>query len=195
MNYLAHILLSGDNSQVILGNFIGDFVKGNSFKDYELDIQRGVLLHRFIDDFTDNHPKVKSDIKLISNHIGRYAPVAVDVFYDYLLAKHWNQFSSLDIDLFCDNFYSMASKNTSMMPEKCRFMFRYMKRDNWLGNYQNKKGVEKTLIGISRRTKFNSGLENAITHLDSHEEIINSNFVEFYEELNEKSKLFLDGKA
>jgi hypothetical protein len=28
MNFLAHLLLSGENEEIITGNYVGDFVKG-----------------------------------------------------------------------------------------------------------------------------------------------------------------------
>ena len=39
MNYLAHIYFSGKNRKVAVGNFIGDFVKGNSYDKYPLSFQ------------------------------------------------------------------------------------------------------------------------------------------------------------
>lgn len=58
MNYLAHIFLSGSNRKVQLGNFVGDAVKGSSYKNYPPDIAKGIQLHRAIDDYTDRHPAV-----------------------------------------------------------------------------------------------------------------------------------------
>ena len=56
MNYLAHLLLSGNDEDVIFGNFIGDAIKGKQYQDYSGSIQKGILLHRQIDTFTDSHP-------------------------------------------------------------------------------------------------------------------------------------------
>ena len=58
MNYLAHVFLSGPNRKVQLGNFVGDAVKGSSYKNYPPDIAKGIQLHRAIDDYTDRHPAV-----------------------------------------------------------------------------------------------------------------------------------------
>ena len=55
MNFLAHIYLSGNDDQVMIGNFIADFVKGKKKDEYPLHIKRGIELHRMIDDFTDHH--------------------------------------------------------------------------------------------------------------------------------------------
>ena len=58
MNYLAHFYLSNHDKNLIVGNYIADDVKGKAYLDYPLEIQKGILLHRKIDDFTDNHPIV-----------------------------------------------------------------------------------------------------------------------------------------
>jgi len=58
MNYLAHIYLSGNDDFLKLGNFIADEIKGKSYKEFPKDIQKGIILHRAIDDFTDHHPLV-----------------------------------------------------------------------------------------------------------------------------------------
>ena len=34
MNVLAHIYLSGDSDQIIIGNYIGDYVKGRDYLKY-----------------------------------------------------------------------------------------------------------------------------------------------------------------
>ena len=55
MNYLGHLVLSGQDDEVLLGNFMADAVKGSSYKMYSTGVQEGILLHRKIDDFTDKH--------------------------------------------------------------------------------------------------------------------------------------------
>ena len=54
MNYLAHIYLSGGDPEVTVGNFMADAVKGKDYQNYSEGIQRGIILHRAIDTFTDS---------------------------------------------------------------------------------------------------------------------------------------------
>ena len=56
MNYLAHIYLSGTNDLLKIGNFMADSIKGNTYKLFDDEITKGILLHRHIDSFTDAHP-------------------------------------------------------------------------------------------------------------------------------------------
>ena len=73
MNYLAHIFLSGSNRKVQLGNFVGDAVKGSSYKNYPPDIAKGIQLHRAIDDYTDRHPAVCEVVHRLQPEFGLFA--------------------------------------------------------------------------------------------------------------------------
>ena len=59
MNFLAHAYLSFDYTDILLGNMISDYVKGKKKFEYPPEIQSGIMLHRMIDEFTDNHPATK----------------------------------------------------------------------------------------------------------------------------------------
>ncbi|HPX06218.1 MAG TPA: ACP phosphodiesterase, partial [Tenuifilaceae bacterium] len=105
MNFLAHLYLSGDNVHVRLGNFIGDHVKGKAFTHYPPDVQKGILMHRAIDSFTDNHLATAESKRLLRSGYGKYAGVVVDVFYDHLLASNWSNFSPFPLRGFTRGFY------------------------------------------------------------------------------------------
>ena len=94
MNYLAHFLLSKQNEALIVGNFIADDVKGNQYRKYPESIQQGILMHREIDTFTDNHPTVSNSKNLIRKYQKKYTPVVIDIFYDYFLASNFNNYSN-----------------------------------------------------------------------------------------------------
>jgi acyl carrier protein phosphodiesterase len=191
MNYLAHIYLSGNEEQVVVGNFMGDFVKGNQVSAYPEQVQRGIKLHRLIDEFTDHHPKVLEDIRLIKPQLGRYTPIAIDIFYDYLLAKHWQNYSSEPLLDFTQSAYKTIANHSPLLPERCKHMFTYMKRDNWLYNYQYKEGIHRALTGLSRRTQFDSKLNLALPILEEHEQFINNQFISFFTDLQNNCISFL----
>lgn len=97
MNYLAHIFLSGSNRKVQLGNFVGDAVKGSSYKNYPPDIAKGIQLHRAIDDYTDRHPAVCEVVHRLQPEFGRYSGVLLDIYFDYLLASRFESFSGVSL--------------------------------------------------------------------------------------------------
>ena len=63
MNFLAHFLLSGDDHDLLLGNLLGDIVKGRVERYVHAGtterIRDGIRLHRTIDSFSDTHPVVR----------------------------------------------------------------------------------------------------------------------------------------
>ena len=63
MNFLAHIYLSGDNDLIKIGNFMADGIRGRQYEKYPLEIQKGIILHRAIDTFTDAHPIFRQSTK------------------------------------------------------------------------------------------------------------------------------------
>src|SRR5258708_857949 len=98
MNFLAHVYLSGDHSKVLVGNFIGDFVKGKYLRDrYEPEIAKGIELHRAIDYFTDLHPIVRQSKNRLRPKYNHYSGIIVDIFYDHFLAANWNQDSEVTL--------------------------------------------------------------------------------------------------
>ena len=94
MNTLAHLYLSGDDPDLLLGNFIGDSVRGDDFLQLEYRVQQGVLLHRSIDRFTDQHAVFKHICSMMRDGFSRYAPVVADVFLDHFLARDWERFNT-----------------------------------------------------------------------------------------------------
>src|SRR5215471_3876269 len=79
MNFLAHLYLSGNNAPVMLGNFIGDFVKGRqALSQLSPEVARGVELHRAIDTFTDSQPLVAQSKNRLRPKYRHYAGVIVD---------------------------------------------------------------------------------------------------------------------
>ena len=93
MNFLAHIYLSGNNDMLKIGNFMADSVRGHHYLDYPDEIRKGILLHRYIDTFTDAHPIYRKSKHRLHEKYGHYSGVIMDIVYDHFLAKNWNNYS------------------------------------------------------------------------------------------------------
>ena len=63
MNFLAHLYLSQDDINILIGNFIADHIRGNHYENFSKEIQQGIFLHREIDTFTDAHKIVRKSTK------------------------------------------------------------------------------------------------------------------------------------
>ena len=168
MNFLAHLYLSGDDEEVLVGNFIGDFVKGAQMNQYSPQIQKGIRLHRSIDHFTDTHDVVLESKIRLREKFRHFAPVIVDVYYDHFLAKNWSKFSSIPLKQYTENFYQLMKKYVGIIPKSVTNMLNYMSRDNWLFNYQSIEGIDHALTGMSRRTKYENKMDEASDALKEH---------------------------
>ena len=118
MNFLAHIYLSCDNEDLLIGNFIADFIRNKEVPNFSPEVQKGIILHRQIDTFTDEHPLVKKGTHRLQNKHHKYAPVIVDVWYDYLLANNWDRYSGESLDDFCEGVYRILEKRMDDLPAK-----------------------------------------------------------------------------
>ncbi|MCP4457173.1 MAG: DUF479 domain-containing protein [Cytophagales bacterium] len=191
MNFLAHIYLSGNNKEITLGNFIGDFVKGNTINDFDTDIKKGIQLHRAIDHFTDTHPIVRESKLRLRPDFRHYSPVIVDVFYDHFLAIDWNEYSDIPLLKFTKDFYQMIDSLKASLPPEANHMLLYMKKDNWLYNYRLVEGIHRALSGMSRRTSFKSKMEYASENLKQHYEDYKVEFQRFFPALQKHCVDFL----
>jgi acyl carrier protein phosphodiesterase len=192
MNFLAHIYLSNDDPKVMVGNFIGDFVKGRNFaSQYEPSIAKGIELHRMIDEFTDHHPVVlQSKIRLRPKY-RHFAAVIVDIFYDHFLAKYWDEYHATPLPDFADNAYRTFKTYDTVLPEQVKRMLPYMMKDNWLVNYGKISGITQALYGISRRTRYDSKMNESVVELEQYYTAFAQEFRDFIPELKQYADAFL----
>ena len=188
MNFLAHIYLSGDNEGVTIGNFIADGIKGKKYTKYPLQIQKGILLHRGIDSFTDQHPTVRKSTKRLHKNYGHYSGVIVDILYDHFLAKNWKNYHSQPLDEYVQDFYRLLRKDFDILPSRIQRMMPYMISDNWLLSYATIPGISKILVQMNRRTKNASSMNFAVIELEEYYSEFEEEFSSFFSELETFSK-------
>lgn len=183
MNFLAHMYLSGKDEGLIIGNFIADMVKGNAYIDYPEHIQKGILLHRKIDSFTDNHPVFRKTKRRILKEQGKYSSVVVDMFYDHFLAKEWNFFSDEKLDDFVSRNYMLMIKNHRILPDRARYILPYMIKQNWLVNYAELVPLAQVFDRMDQRTEYKSGMKTGAETLKKYYADIKKDFFEFMPEI------------
>ncbi len=153
MNHLAHCFLSSDDEDILVGNFIGDDVKGSAWQAYPEGIQKGILRHRTIDSFTDNHPMAGRSKERIRSFAGRYAAAVTDILYDHLLAIHWKKYTDEPFDLFAEKVYNRLEKRAEEMPAVLQHRLPLMLAGRFLHGYQSREGLEWVLDRFSRRVR------------------------------------------
>jgi len=188
MNFLAHIYLSGDNEGVTIGNFIADGIKGKRYLKYPTQIQKGILLHRSIDSYTDSHPTVRKSTKRLHENYGHYSGVIVDILYDHFLAKNWKKYHDIPLDEYVNNFYELLRNSYEVLPTRIKRMMPYMISDNWLLSYATVKGISKILAQMNVRTKGKSKMNFAVLELEEFYIEFEQEFTSFFTELIDHSK-------
>ena len=146
-------------------------------------IQKGILLHREIDTFTDAHPIARQSSKRLHKNYSHYSRVIVDIYYDHFLAKNWADYSDVPLADYVENFYDLLEDNYDILPMATKRMMPYMIADNWLLNYANLAGIQRVLNGMNRRTKNKSRMNFAILDLEEHYEEFENEFTDFFKEL------------
>ena len=192
MNFLAHIYLSGNNPKIMVGNFIGDFVKGrNLIEQFEPEIAMGIALHRAIDEYTDHHPVVLESKVRLRPKYRHYSAVIVDVFYDHFLSKYWNNYHADLLPDFASRTYQTIERHWEILPEGVKFMLPHMIKDNWLLNYGQVEGIERALTGMSRRARHESKMGESVVELREHYDAFKKEFELFFPDLVQHSQQFI----
>ena len=185
MNFLAHIYLSGDSKDILIGNFIGDYVKGKKFTGYPEEVKHGIMLHRKIDSFTDSHILTHSSKKIISEKYGLYAGIVVDIFYDHFLSANWHLYSEIPLREYIQDRYRLLDSGFSIFPAGVKSWFPYFIKSKWLETYIHFNGLNMVFKRMSYRTSLPDHSEYAVSQLKENYDFLKENFIEFFTDLRE----------
>jgi acyl carrier protein phosphodiesterase len=183
LNFLAHLYLSQNNTNILIGNFIADHIRGNKYESFSKEIKQGIFLHRAIDTFTDAHKIVRKSKRRLHARYRHYDGVIIDIFYDYFLAKNWASYSEIPLAVYTDAIYHLFDEIKLDLPLKSQQFIKYMIEYNILFNYQYKDGIEKVLNGMNNRTKGKSQMNLAIEDLKILEKEFEEDFTLFFKDL------------
>jgi acyl carrier protein phosphodiesterase len=183
MNYLAHLYLAEDSADSIIGNLLGDFVKGRLDDRYGEGIVKGIATHRKVDSFTDSHELILSSKRLISAERRRFSGIIVDLGFDHFLARNWSEYSSVDLGVFTKKIYDLLKDHENLLPDGLKSVVPRMAEEDWLGSYKEIEAVGKALDRIARRFKRENNLTGAIEELVKNYKKLEENFRAFFPQL------------
>ena len=191
MNYLAHLHIANHTDTSFSGNFLGDFVKGNPDDKYPVEIVQGIRLHRHIDSFVDKHPQVLAAKLLFPKSLRRYAPIALDMFWDHFLALYWKRFHHLSLHEFCLLAEQTIKKETEdkqiVLPERFERVNGWVWQDKWLESYQKLDNIDYALKRMATRSERMAPLGDTGKVLSEHYEQLSDVFFVLYEEVLKES--------
>ncbi|WP_199483148.1 ACP phosphodiesterase [Vibrio owensii] len=188
MNFLAHLHIADHCNSHLMGNLLGDFVKGDPSKQYQTDISNGIKLHRFVDRITDHHTLVEECKPHFTGVARRFAPIALDMFWDHCLAKHWRTFSPQSLDSFVRYAYSEVNKQISDdLPPRFLMLHSRMWSGGWLQSYQDLENIEFALHRMSQRSPRMADLTTTFEVLDNEYEQLEAKFAALYQDVLRQS--------
>jgi len=183
MNYLAHLFLSDGTPESLIGNLLGDFVKGSIENIYPKEIIKGIYLHRKIDSFTDYHPTFRSSKRLIGLNRRRFSGIMIDVFYDHFLAKNWSDYSTTPLGDFTNHVYQVLQENKNILPERLKSILPDMIAHDWLASYKETSTIDRAINGLSHRIKRKNNLFGGVEELFLNYQQLQTDFSIFFPEL------------
>ncbi len=182
MNFLAHIYLSGESDEIVLGNFIGDFVKGNKYQNFPDQVAYGIQMHRSIDVFTDQHADVREFIQFLKPGYGRYAGIVADVFMDHFLASNWPEYSVYTLRQFSKHAHAVFLSNFLLLPFKVKQFLPFLIQHKRLESYAHRESMFHVLEIMSHHTSLPAksvwAVEVLIREYDQMELLFRSFFAE-----------------
>lgn len=180
MNFLAHAHLSGNNEELMFGNFIADAVKGSHYNNYPEGIKNGIVLHRKIDSFTDTHPVFKKSLGRVRDRFGKYSGIVVDIFYDHFLAANWQEYHVDELAVYAQKVYGVLQDRYDLLPARTKRLLPYLTQQNWLLGYANLIELKLVFLGMDRRTGHKSGMSLAVDVLEENYLGLQNDFSEYY---------------
>jgi len=190
MNYLAHMYLSCSDEDLIIGNMLVDMMNIKRLRELPKQYHKGFELHRIIDSYTDEHPAVKeATLKLRENH-RKYAPVVIDIFYDYVLSLEWERYSGEDIQAFCDSIYVVLEKHLHQLPDDIVTRLEKMIANNFLMTCSSPEAIRKVFDIIDGRARFTNSFSLATDDLLLDYDYYKENFFKFFPDMIARAGTF-----
>jgi acyl carrier protein phosphodiesterase len=193
MNYLAHAFLSDNDSDLLIGNFIADHVRGSDLSIYSPPIVRGIKLHRGIDSYTDQHPLFRSSKRLFYDGFERHSGILIDIYFDHLLAKNFASYHDEPLDIFSKKVYAVYNQYKHLLPERSQSFLGYVITNNIYTSYAGLEGIRTVLFNLSRRFKHGVRLDDSVKVFEKNEGLLQQNFTVFFEQLQQEVNSLIRG--
>lgn len=183
MNYLAHLYLSGTEEKTLVGNFIGDYVKGRTWDKYPKTIREGILLHRQIDTFTDAHPKFREAKSLFRKEYGLYSGIIVDFLYDHYLAKNWYDYYDRSLRSFAKHAHAVLLQNFKSLPIRVQGFLPFLIQHRRLESYATVDGIIQSIKIMSKYSSLPDKSDFVEITIKTNNDFLDQNFKDFMSDM------------
>lgn len=196
MNFLAHLLLAGDDEGLRLGAMLGDFVRGKEvLGEFDAGIRRGIMLHRHIDAYTDALPAVTRLRQWFVTPFRRYGGIIIDLALDYELARRWNSYSETSLEDFDQGVREMLASHHGKLPERLKGFMRYADQRGLFAGYQQESEILYSLRGVGTRLSRPNPLHRVDEIWDEFEPLVSACFEPVFFEIQSDVAAWLKSKS
>ena len=183
MNHLAHFFLAGNDSNLVVGGFLGDFIKGRLKGERIAAIEDGIKLHRVIDAYTDKHAITRLSQRRFEDRFRRFSGIMTDIIFDHFLAVHWQKYHPVDLQIFSDAIFKILLGNEEQLPTAAIRACKRMRCSNALLNYRDPKFIDRSFKYLSNRLRRDNPLHEAYGQFLANKDELDSDFGEFFPQL------------
>ena len=192
MNYLAHLVLAYPYQNLMVGNYLADFIQKRDEKNILADFLPGISFHRWIDNYTDHHATVDELNVIFRPAVHKYAPVATDIVMDYFLHFNWSLVMEVDYDVFAEKIYDLLKLKSMDFPEPAQTITHRMIQGSWLDQYKSMEGLADVMNRMNRKAKFDVQFENTLEIVQSQHDKLNALFLHFYQDISREAVSWLN---
>jgi len=189
MNYLVHLYLSDPDPDCLLGNLMGDFVKGPLGGSYSSGMRQGMIQHRAVDSFAQDNTTFRRSKRRLDARFGHCRGVMIDVFYDHILASNWERFAQGSLESFAAQIYRLLEANHARLPAGLRQVAPRMISGDWLVSYREPKTIATVLSRLADRLSRPTPIAEGAGELTVHRQGLTEDCALFLKE----ARLHLDG--
>jgi acyl carrier protein phosphodiesterase len=179
LNLLGHLYLSqNESAEARLFNLLGDRYKGNRFEHLSAEAQKGIRMHREIDYFMDNHSAVSGLKSELSSHLPKVSGIALDIFFDYILASEWQRFHNSQLHFFLEDFFLQLNHGVTI-PEDYAPWIRNLHENQYIHRYSHFESVVAISQHLHRKLKFKTQIHSSPIIFPTFETKIREGFDEY----------------
>jgi len=184
MNFLAHLCLASGDSDLMLGGFLGDFVRGRwALRAYPERVRQGIMLHRYIDRRTDHSTVVKQLRPKFPREFRRYSGIIIDLAFDHELARNWWRYMPQSLERFDLETRDLLREKAPLVPAGLTKFMQYADRHGLFTAYRDVDVILYALAGIGTRLTRSNPLHRVAEIWPQLEGDFRTSFREFFPQI------------
>lgn len=180
MNFLAHLALAHPEEPLMVGGFLGDFVKGVLVGMRPPMIEDGIRLHRSIDAFTNTDSTMRDSARYFAADIRRFVPILVDIIGDHFLAADFEAHVEEKLPAFAQRTYALLEQHRGLMPPAAERYRKRMTERNGLVRYRDRDTLSGAFAYVAERFRRPQLASDAMAGLTRHYHELRADFETYY---------------